>query len=194
MKVGLTYIASLQVRPIIPFKIYGKLTYLAPLHSIWTQIILQATVKSSPTPSLFTACVDGYFHGLEIILWPLLEYMHLPHPLFYQIWIIMDIRKVKTDQLTLLVCMPCPSVWSQIWKRKHQECILAFFAIDFYKINSKLNVKVLGIEVKQCLLWAQVSNFNLVKVGYYPLLPLAAIAFKVLHCLLLYILYISIVY
>ena len=51
--------------------------------------------------------------------------------------------------------------------------------------------KVLGIELKQCLLWAQVSNFNLVKVGYYPLalLPLAAVAFKVVHCLLIYIIY-----
>ena len=51
--------------------------------------------------------------------------------------------------------------------------------------------KVLGIELKQCLLWAQVSNFNLVNVGYYPLalLPLPAIAFKVVHCPLLYVIY-----
>ena len=51
--------------------------------------------------------------------------------------------------------------------------------------------KVLGIALKQHLLWAQVSNFNLVKVSYDPLalLPLAAIAFKVVHCLLLYIIY-----
>ena len=51
--------------------------------------------------------------------------------------------------------------------------------------------KVLEIELKLCLLWAQVSNFNLVKVGYYPLalLPLAVIAFKVVHCLLIYIMY-----
>ena len=50
--------------------------------------------------------------------------------------------------------------------------------------------KMFGIQLKQCLLWAQVSSFNLVKVSYYPLLPLAALAFKVVHCLLLYILYI----
>ena len=52
-----------------------------------------------------------------------------------------------------------------------------------------------GIQLKQCLLWAHVSTFNLVKVGYYPLLPLAVLAFKVFHCLLLpvviyYLLYI----
>ena len=49
--------------------------------------------------------------------------------------------------------------------------------------------KVLGTELKQCFLCAQVSNFKLVKVGYYPLalLPLAAIAFKAVHCLLIYI-------
>ena len=51
--------------------------------------------------------------------------------------------------------------------------------------------KVLGNELKQCLLWAQVSNFNLAKVGYYPLalMLLAVIAFKVVHCLLLYVIY-----
>ena len=53
-----------------------------------------------------------------------------------------------------------------------------------------------GIQLKQCLPWAQVGNFNLVKVGYYPLLPLAVLAFKVVHCLLLsiviyYVLYIK---
>ena len=40
---------------------------------------------SSPTPALFAACVDGKFmdfHGLETILWPLQEYMSLPHPPF----------------------------------------------------------------------------------------------------------------
>ena len=51
--------------------------------------------------------------------------------------------------------------------------------------------KTFQIHLKQCLLWAQVSNFNLVKDGYYPLalLPLAAIAFKVVHCLLIYVIY-----
>ena len=56
-------------------------------------------------------------------------------------------------------------------------------------LNSKLYEKVFRIELKQCPLWAQVSNFNLVKAGYYPLLPLAVIAFKVVHCPLLYIIY-----
>ena len=88
-----------------------------------------------------------------------------------------------------LACL-VPSVWSQIWKRKHQDAVLTFLTIDIlYFSNSKLNGKVLGIKLKQCLLWAQLSNFNLVKVGYYPLLPLAAIAFKVVHCLFLYLLY-----
>ena len=45
--------------------------------------------------------------------------------------------------------------------------------------------KTFGIQLKQCLLWAQVSKFTFVKVGYYALLPLAALAFKFIHCLLL---------
>ena len=51
--------------------------------------------------------------------------------------------------------------------------------------------KTFGIQLKQCLLWAQLSNFNLIKVGYYPLalLALIAIAFKAVHCLLIYIIY-----
>ena len=49
--------------------------------------------------------------------------------------------------------------------------------------------KPCGIQLKQCLLWEQVSNFNLVKVGYYPLLPLAMLAFKVVYCLLIFIIY-----
>ena len=54
--------------------------------------------------------------------------------------------------------------------------------------------KTFGIQLKQCLLWAEVGNLNLVKVGYYPLLPLAALAFKVVHCLLLSIVIYYIVY
>ena len=46
---------------------------------------------------------------------------------------------------------------------------------------------MLRIQLKQCLLGAQVSN--LVKVGYYPILPLAALAFKVVNYLMLYIIY-----
>ena len=63
--------------------------------------------------------------------------------------------------------------------------MLTFLAIDIlYFLNSKLNERVFRIKLEQCLLWAQVSNFILVKVGYYPILPLAAIALKVVHCLL----------
>ena len=47
--------------------------------------------------------------------------------------------------------------------------------------------KMFEIQLKQCLLWAQISNFTFVTVGYYPLLPLAVIAFKVVHCLLIYV-------
>ena len=89
----------------------------------------------------------------------------------------------------LLAC-PVHSIWSQIWKRKHQDAVLIFLAIDIlYYLNSKLNGKVLRIELKWCLLLAQVSSFNLVKVGYYPILHLAVIAFKVVYFLLLYFIY-----
>ena len=39
-------------------------------------------MNSSPTQALFAACEDGNFHGLVTILWPLQEYMSLPHPIF----------------------------------------------------------------------------------------------------------------
>ena len=91
--------------------------------------------------------------------------------------------------------MPCPlSLVSNLEVETSGCCIDLFGNRYFIFLNSKLNGKVLGIELKQCPLWAQVSNFNLFKVGYYPLLPLAAIVFKVVHCLLLYLLHISIVY
>ena len=100
----------------------------------------------------------------------------------------MDIR--KGDQLALLACMPCPlSLVSDLEEETSGCCIDLFGNKYFIFLNSKLNGKVLGIELKHCLQWPQVSSFNLVKVGYYSLLPLAAVAFKVVHCLLLYINY-----
>ena len=70
------------------------------------------------------------------------------------------------------------------------DAVLTFLAIDIsYFLNSELNGKELRIELKQHLLWAQISNFNLAKVGYCLILPLAVIAFQVVHCLLLYIIY-----
>ena len=115
----------------------------------------------------------------------------IPH--FLPIWIKMDIRKVKVDQLTLLACIPCSlSLVTNLEEEASVICIGLFGHRYFIKINWKINGKMLGFELKQCLLWAQVSNFNLVKVGSYPLLPLAVIAFKVVHCLLLYLLYIRV--
>ena len=130
------------------------------------------------------------FHVLETILWPLQEYMSLPHPFSTNMGKV-DIRKVKADQQILLPpCMPSPlSLVSNLEEKASGFCIDLFGNRYFIFLNSKLNGKVLGIELKQCLLWAQVSNFNLFKVGYYPVLPLAVIAFTVVHCLLLYILY-----
>ena len=86
--------------------------------------------------------------------------------------------------------MPCPlSLVSNLEEEASGCCFDLFGNRCFIFFNSKLNEKVLRIELKQCLLWALVRNFNLVKVGYYPILPLAVIAFKVVHCLLLYIIY-----
>ena len=86
--------------------------------------------------------------------------------------------------------MPCPlSLISNLEEEAPECCVDLFCNRYFIFLNSKLNEKVLRIEQKQCLLLAQVSNFNLVKVGYYPILSLATVAFKVVHCLLLYIIY-----
>ena len=109
--VKLAYRASLWVRPIFPFKILGKLTHLVPckrLHSICTQIILQATVNSSLTTALFIACVDAKFHGFLWVRGYFMAFVRVwaCHTLFfYQIWKKVDIRKVKADQLTILP--PC---------------------------------------------------------------------------------------
>ena len=93
--------------------------------------------------------------------------------------------------------MPCRSPLSLVSNLEEETsgcCIDLFGYRYFIFLNSKLNKKVLAIELKQCLLWAQASNFNLVKVGYYHLLPLVVIPYKVVHCLLLYLLHICIVY
>ena len=74
-------------------------------YTIWTHVILPATVNSSPSPALFAACMDGNFHGSETVFWPLRVYEH-DIPLIYHIWKKMDIRKVKVDHLTLLVSLP----------------------------------------------------------------------------------------
>ena len=75
--------------------------------------------------------------------------MSLPQPLFYQIWEKVDIRKVKADQLTLFLACPVPSVWSPIWKRKHQDTVLTFLAVDtlhFFKFKIKLKSACNGAE------------------------------------------------
>ena len=85
--------------------------------------------------------------------------------------------------------MSCPLSLVSNLEEEASGCCVNLFGKIIYFLNSKLNGKVFRIELKQCLLLAQVNNFNLVKVGYYPILPLAVIAFQVVHSLLLYIIY-----
>ena len=140
-------------------------------------------MNSSPTPALFAACVDGKFHGFPWVrdyFYGLCESIWACHtPFFYQIWEKVDIRKGQgwsADPLpSFFACMPCPlSLVSNLEEEASGCCALTFLAIDIlYFLTSKLNEKVLRIELKWCLLWAQVSNFNLVKVGYYSHIALS---------------------
>ena len=102
----------------------------------------------------------------------------------------MDIRKVKADQLILLACLPCIlSLVSNLEEEASGIYVELSGNICFIHFSSKLNGKTFGIQLKQCLLWAQVSNFNLLKVGYYPVLPLAAVYLCLLSIVIYFIVY-----
>ena len=73
---------------------------------------------------------------------------------------------------------------------KHQIHVSLFGKIYIPNLFKNKMEKHVETE-KQCLLWAQVSNFTFfVKFGYYPLLSLAALTFYlmsiVVYCHLLY--------
>ena len=57
---------------------------------------------------------------------------------------------------------PVPSVWSQIWKWKHLKSMLNFLAMYILQNSFKIKWKkhFFIIQLKQCLLWTQVSNFT----------------------------------
>ena len=46
------------------------------IYYIWTQVMLQTTGIVFPHQPTFAVSVDGNFHGLETILWPLRVYEH----------------------------------------------------------------------------------------------------------------------
>ena len=72
----------------------------------------------------------------------------------------MSIWKVKVGHLTTLSDCPYPSFWPEIWKWKDQKSMMDVLALYIlYKLNSKMEKKTLGIQLKQWLLWAQVSEF-----------------------------------
>ena len=61
----------------------------------------------------------------------------------------MSIRKVKVDHLTTLPVWPDPSVWCEIWERKHLKCVLDCFALYILsKFNPKNKFKNVGIQLK----------------------------------------------
>ena len=66
------------------------------------------------------------------------------------------------------------SFWSQLYMQQHLICASLIQTCYISKLNSKCNENMLEIKRKQCLQLAQVRKFYLiVKVGYYPLMPLA---------------------
>ena len=68
-----------------------------------------------PSPPTFAGSVDGNFHWLETILWPLRV-----------IYTYMEENGTDPPHLSA----PYPSVWSEIWKRKHLESVLDSLAIS----------------------------------------------------------------
>ena len=101
----------------------------------------------------------------------------------------MSIWKVKVDHLTTLPNHPYPSILAWGLEVEGPKIYDACSGnIYFTIINWKeWKNKMLEMQLKQWLLWAQVSEltFIFVKVGYYPLLPLACTSIE----LLLYIVY-----
>ena len=55
----------------------------------------------------------------------------MTQPLNIHTWKKMSIRKVKVGHLTTLSVYPVPSVWSEIWERKHLKSVLDGLAYIF---------------------------------------------------------------
>ena len=103
--------------------------------------------------------------------------MHDTPPKNFQIWSAMCFLKVKDGHLTILTNCPYPSFWPEL-----PNCLDLNFMMDGFTIVIYINLigkgkeKMLDWSFKKWLLCAQVSQLTFyifVKVGYYPLLPLA---------------------
>ena len=73
----------------------------------------------------------------------------------------MDIRKVKVDHLALLACLPYTLSLVSILEVKVPEiCAECFGNVYFTKFSQYELGKIFGIQLKQCLMWAQVNSFT----------------------------------
>ena len=62
----------------------------------------------------------------------------------------MSIWKVKVGHLTTLPHCPCPLFWSEIWNWKDLKSMMDVLALYIlYELNSKMEKKTLGIQLKQ---------------------------------------------
>ena len=90
---------------------------------------------------------------------------------------------------SLHVC-PIPSVWSQIRGWKHIKFVLNFFAMYILQNSFKIKwEKHLESSWNSVFFGHRQTILHFVKIGYYPSLSLAVLAFKFIHCLLLLINY-----
>ena len=104
-------------------------------------------------------------------------YLCLTHSLKYQIWYAMCFLKVKDGHLTILIDCPFSSFWPKLPNCVDLNLMMDGFTIEIYiNLIENKGKRMLDWSFKQSLLWEQVSQLTFyifVKVGYYPLLPLA---------------------
>ena len=133
-------------------------------------------------------------HGWKIpcisMAWRLLmdlgEYMCMTHTLNISYMEENGHSKVKDGHLALLACLPHSPQSGLRFGRRNIQSMSVYLAIYIFQNQlKKVMEKLCGIRWKHCLL---------VKVGYYPLLSLAALAFNFIHCLFLSIVNYFIVY
>ena len=146
------------------------------------------------SPPTFTVSVDGKFHGFPWLVdyYLIFENICAWHiPLIYHIWKKMDIRKVKVDHLTLLACLPLSLGLVCSLVEEATRIYAGLFGNIFIQIKWTKHLKPAG----NCYSLGTGKQFYiLLRLGYYPLLSLAVLAFKFIHCLLLSIVIYYIVY
>ena len=112
------------------------------------------------------------------------EYLCMTHPLKLPYMVCQVLFEVKDGHWTILTDCPFPSFWPELPNCLDLNSMMDGFTIEIcINLFEKKGKRMLDWSFKQSLLWAQVSQLTfyiIVKVDYYPLLPLAC------TCILVY--------